>query len=178
VHLKWSGRSGSEICPIPNSHLARDLKWSGRSGSETTSFYASMRTNSSSPKFSLQGKRPFLLSAQSCSRLEENHLVLLLRWCSLVNISKKRYPLSTLIGAPYRSVWEVSRTSKVLLPLKEKPQIQTLADVDPLGAFSVCGGSTEKAESRASYLTFFTSQRTQKSKRITEICWMIIEAKS
>jgi hypothetical protein len=51
-----------------------------------------------------------------------------------VNVNRKRYPLKTLIGAPYRSVWEAPRSGKEFLPLKEKPRIQDIGDVNPIGA--------------------------------------------
>lgn len=56
----------------------------------------------------------------------------------MVSVNKRRYPLKTLIGAPYRSVWEASRKgTNQLLPLKEKPKLQDIADLDPLGGLHV-----------------------------------------
>jgi hypothetical protein len=49
-------------------------------------------------------------------------------------VNKKRYPLKTLIGAPYRSIWEAPRNGRDFLPLKEKPRIQDISDVNPTGA--------------------------------------------
>jgi len=48
-------------------------------------------------------------------------------------VNKKRYPLKTLIGAPYRSIWEAPRNGRDFLPLKEKPRIQDISDVNPTG---------------------------------------------